>query len=281
MAPAAHRPESPLREAENAGLLTPGGVVLWLLAAGVVGVVGSILLEGARVAAPIGLAPALIIVLPLELACYLLALGAGVPRLPPGRTTLGVFLGLVLRAALALILSMLAPSPLGGEGMRGQFLLYYARLWPTALVQLLAVTSFLWLIRDLLAVVPPPEPRPVLAPADADEGERQRQLLEALLEPSEPVVAPPLPVDSGEPQPPPPRSRRSRSPRRRVAAAQSPLLSPAPAPPPPPPEQETALALPAEPAPDDTAALPLVATPPPVAPPSPPLPPLAEEQSND
>jgi hypothetical protein len=259
-------------------LLTPLGAVVWLLAASVVGVVGSILLEGARVAAPIGLAPALIIIVPVELACYLLALGAGVPRLPRVRTTLGAILGLALRGALALILALVAPSPLSTGGVPGQFLLYYARLWPTALVQVLAVTAFLWLIRDLLAVRPPAEKEAVLPPAGGDEGERQKQLLEALLEPTEPQPAPPLPIEAGASEAEsPPRSRLRRSRRRGEPAPQSPLIGAEPPPAPARQEQETALALPTEPAADDTAALPLVQGPPAASREVRPIPPGAEE----
>lgn len=248
----------------NAGteLLTPLGAVVWLLAAGVVGVVGSILLEGARVAAPIGLAPALVIVVPVEIACYLLALGAGVPRLPRLRTTLGVVLGLILRGGLTAILAFVAPSPLGNDGLPGQLLLYYARLWPAALVQILAVTAFLWLIRDLLAMSRPIEEEAVLPPASEDAGERRGQLLRALLEPADPHAIPPLPMGVGEGDlETPPRSRLRRGRRRAAPAPQSPLIAVEPAPPPARQEQETALALPTLPAADDTAALPLVGPP--------------------
>lgn len=239
------------------------GAVAWLLAACVVGVVGSILLEGARVAAPLGLFTALAIVVPTEVVLYLLALGAGAPRLPRVRTTLGVFLGLLLRAALALILALVSPSPLAGEGLANHFLLFYARLWPAALVQVLALTAFLWLIRDLL-VVPPDTPAVVSTPpvAQDDGGERQKELLAALLEPGDREPGPQLYMGIGGEATdmlPPERVRRGR--RRRRQVAQTSLLGAEPPPAPPPPEQETALAAPLEPSPEDTAALPQVAGP--------------------
>ncbi len=258
-----HRQETPLHETAGAGLLTPLGAVVWLLAASVVGVVGSILLEGARVAAPIGLAPALVIIVPVEIACYLLALGAGIPRLPRLRTTLGVILGLVLRGGLTAILAFVAPSPLGADGLTGQLLLYYACLWPAAVVQVLAVTAFLWLIRDLLVIARPVEEGPLPPPVPGEEGDRQKQLLQALLEPADEQAVPPLPMGVGEGDLEPPRRSRFRRSRRRPAPPpQSPLLAAEPPPPPARQEQETALALPDQPAPDDTAALPLVAPPP-------------------
>ena len=236
------------------------GLFVWLLAASVVGVVGSILLEGARVAAPIGLAPALVIIVPVEVALYLLALGAGVPRLPALRTTLGVLLGLALRAGLAVVLAVVAPSPLStGGAWDGQLLLYYARLWPAAAVQVLAVTAFLWLIRDALASTRPPAEEPYLLPDSGEAGGRQKQLLQALLEPADQDAVPPLPMGMGEGElEPPRRSRFRRAGRKRAPAPQAPLLTPEPAPPPPRPAEETALALPNQPAADDTAALPLV-----------------------
>jgi hypothetical protein len=241
-------------------------VLVWLLAAGVVGVVGSMLLEGARLAAPISLQPALVILVPVELACYLLALGAGLPRLTGGKTLLGVILGLLLRAGLAAILGLVAPSALAPGPVEQLMLLYYARLWPAALVQIVAVTAFLWLIRDLLVTrrTPLEEEAPLPAP-EAGEG-RQAQLLRALLEPAEPRAVPPLPMGVGEGDLEPPRKSRFRRPGRpKKPAPQSPLLPPEP--PPPAPRQETeALALPTQPSPEDTAALPLVSARPAAAP---------------
>jgi hypothetical protein len=238
-------------------------VLLWLLAAGVVGVVGSLLLEGARVAAPIRLAPALVMIVPVEWACYLLALGAGVPRLSGGKTVLGVGLGLVLRGGLAAVLGTLAPSPLAPGGVEQGWLFYYARLWPAALVQILAVTAFLWLIRDLLLTRRAPEEAAALPPPEEGEA-RQQQLLRALLEPAEPRAVPPLPMGMGEGDLEPPRRARFRPARllgrgrRPAPAPQSPLLAAEPPPAPPRQEIDTALALPRQPSPDDTAALPLV-----------------------
>jgi hypothetical protein len=233
--------------------------LVWLLAAGVVGVVGSLLLEGARVAAPIPLTPALVIVLPVELACYLLALGAGVPRLSGGKTVLGLVLGLLLRAGLTAILGFVAPSPLAPGGLEPGLLLYYARLWPAALVQIIAVTAFLWLIRDLLVSRPAPEEEEAPLPAPEAGEARQQQLLRALLEPAEPKAVPPLPMGMGEGDlEPPRRSVFHRKGRARKPAPQSPLLPAEPPPAPPRQEADTALALPLQPSPDDTAALPLV-----------------------
>ena len=247
-------------------LLSPWGVLVWLLAAGVVGVVGSMLLEGARVAAPISLQPALVMLVPVELACYLLALGAGLPRLTGGKTVLGVILGLVVRAGLAALLGFVAPSALAPGPVEQVALLYYARLWPAALVQIVAVTAFLWLIRDLLVTRRAPEEETPLPPPEEGEG-RQAQLLRALLEPAEPRAVPPLPMGVGEGDLEPPRKARfRRAGRPKKPAPQAPLL---PAEPPPPaPRQETkpALALPTQPSAEDTAALPLVTARPATAP---------------
>lgn len=198
------------------------------------------------------------------------------------RTTLGVILGLLLRAGLTVLLALVAPSPLGEAGLPGQLLLYYACLWPAALVQILAVSAFLWLIRDLLIIAPPPSEEftlPTLAPGP---GGRQSQLLEALLEPADAHAVPPLPMGVGEGElAPPPRRSPFRRPRRPAAPPpQAPLPDAEPPPPTAPPVPDTALALPTQPAPDETAALPLVGPPPgppPGAAPAPPTLPGAEE----
>jgi len=266
-----------LAEPAAAAIQTPLGAVVWLLAACVVGVVGSILLEGARVAAPLGLLTALAIVAPTELVLYLLALGAGSPRLPRVRTTLGVLLGLFLRGAVALIVALVLPSPLAGEGLANHFLLFYVRLWPAALVQVLALTAFLWLIRDLLVVPPDTSVAVALPPAVAGNSEkRQKELLAALLEPGDREPGPQLYMGIGGEATDIPAAERSgrRGRRRRGTPVQAPLLGAEPAPAPPPREQETALAAPLEPSTEDTAALPQVTGPPEATPPeaSPPPP---------
>ncbi|HEY3397685.1 MAG TPA: hypothetical protein VGM19_08505 [Armatimonadota bacterium] len=171
------------------GVLSPLGAVVWLLAAAVVGLVGSLLLEGARLAPPLELNPALAVVLPVELVLYLLAVGTGGPRLGRGRTTLGVGLGFLLRAGLAALLAYLAPSALAGRELYDQFLLYYVQLWPAAAVQVLSLTAFLWLARDLLVAPDELVAEEVLPPSGetsgGNSGERQRELLAALMEPNE------------------------------------------------------------------------------------------------
>lgn len=257
----------------RAAALTPLGAVVWLLATAVVGILGVVLLEGARVTAPARLAPALVIVLPLELVCYLLALQeTRGPRLRPVRTALGVFLGLIIRASLTLILGLVRASPLaGGGGLASQFLLFYARLWPAALVQMLAVAAYLWLIRDLLAGEPLPEAyRPALPWSEepAEQAERQKELLSALLEPAEEEqteVQLDLELKGKVPVSPPadrPSLRRRTRRKAQEPAPQPSLISeeaPAPAP-----EAlgRTSTATPEEPGPEDTAALPQVSPPP-------------------
>lgn len=251
--------------------LTPLGGVVWLLAAAIVGILGSVLLEGARVAGPARLAPALVIVLPLELACYLLALHeARGPRLSSGRIVLGVCLGLGVRAGLALILGLVRASPLaGGEGLASQFLLFYARLWPAALVQMLAVAAYLWLVRDLLAGEPLPEPyRPAFRRTEepAEQAERQKELLSALLEPSDEEKAAEVQLDLDLKEeasvPPPADSPPSRRRARRKVeepVPQPPLISEeAPAPAPEASDTDSAAATVEEAGPDDTATLPQV-----------------------
>jgi hypothetical protein len=193
------------------------------------------------------------------------------------RTTLGVFLGLFLRGAMALILALVSPSPLAGEGLGNHFLLFYVRLWPAALVQILALTAFLWLIRDLLAVPPDTSVAVTLPPSVERNGEkRQKELLAALLEPGDREPGPQLYMGIGGEATDTPAAERSgrRGRRRRGKPVQTPLLGAEPSPAPPPPEQETALAAPLEPSAEDTAALPQVPGPPEAAPPgaSPPPP---------
>jgi hypothetical protein len=143
------------------------------------------------------------------------------------------------------------------------------------------VTAFLWLIRDLLAATRPAEEEAPL-PAPEEGEERQKQLLRALLEPAEPRAVPPLPMGVGEGDlEPPRRSRFRRAGRRRKPSPQAPLLPPEPPTAPPRQPADSALALPLQPSPDDTAALPLVSDRPPApAEPATSLP-GSEEQSGD
>ena len=233
------------RRARRPATLSAAGLLVWLLAAGAVGVLGSLLLEGARVAAPLRLPPALAMIVAVEVALYLLALCAtGGPWLSGLRALGGLLLGLLFRAAQALLLAVAVSSPLAeGGGLGIRFTLYYARLWPAALVQVIAVAVFLWVIRDQLAgPEPEPKPRSVAPPGNAQTREERRELLSALLEPS-PVATPPAQPVVGE------------TPVAPVVAVDAPTPEPPGGPP-------ATLGPAPGPAPDDTAALPVTPGPP-------------------
>ncbi len=137
----------PIRSAELSALV----IVLWLTSAAIVGVVGCIVLDRAGVGRPLPLGRALIMVLAVEILLYLLVLMAGGRGvIPAGRVVVGTGLGLIIRAGLSLIAAQLAmPVRAAAHSMAAGFGFYYAQYWPGALVQILAVSVFLWLIRDL------------------------------------------------------------------------------------------------------------------------------------
>ena len=164
--------------------LAPRDLLLWLLAAGAVGVAGSALLEGARLVSPAAPGLAAGVLLPVEFALYLLVLReARGARLTGGGLALGLCLALAIRAALGLVLGALRYSPLAPAGLGPQFLLYYLRLWPGALTQICSVAIFIWLIRDSLVFAPAPDYRRQDAPlrTGSDEAANRRDLLSALM----------------------------------------------------------------------------------------------------
>ena len=252
--------------------LSPGSAVGWLVAAGGVALLGSILLEGARLVGRTPLAPALGLVLPLEIAVYLLALreSAG-PVLEVGKTIGGLFCGLLLRAGLALGAGGISSSALAPPELGNQFLLYYVQLWPGVAVQIAAVAVLLWLLRDLWAVPRgggrAGEQTAATAPGAATGlgGERRRALLAALLEPEGEQPSPrrgrgPEAPEAGEGPRVPPISRRSRRAPSRAAqpplpAAESPSLVPDGA------DVPASAASVYEPSAEETASLPQVSAP--------------------
>ena len=152
-------------------------VLFWLVGASAVGVAGSALLENARLAGAASLGAMLAVVPILELAFYLLALRESRgPRLPAAGIALALLAAAVLRAGLALLLAVIKFSPLAAAGLGSQFQLYYLRLWPAALVQILAVAIFLWLIRDSFVI----EPYVAEPPPEGSVMDR-RELLDSLL----------------------------------------------------------------------------------------------------
>lgn len=190
--------DRPVRSSE----LSPLVIIFWLALTVIVGAVGCIMLDRGQVGAPLPLSRALPLVLGLEILVYLAALLAGGRALiPAGRVALGIVLGLVIRATISVVVAQLSKTGPGQEGMPtwfGLFGYYYVQYWPGALVQVLAVTVFLWFIRDVWEVSESrwavrEDRQPFRAgPETAEDPEvRREELLTALMEgPEEEEVAP-------------------------------------------------------------------------------------------
>lgn len=190
----------PVRSSE----LSPLVIVLWLTSAAIVGVVGCLVLSRAGVGQllPLSWYPwDLAMVLIGEILLYLVVLvTGGRGRIPGGRVVLGIGLGLIIRASLSLIVVELAFPP-GARDFAG-FFLYYVQYWVGALVQIFAVSVFLWFIRDAWqvsgteVVVVGGQEGMADREALADRQARREELLAALMEgpeeeeakPSEPVA---------------------------------------------------------------------------------------------
>ena len=131
--------------------LSPLVIVLWLGATALVGVAGCIMLERGHVGQPLPLGRAVVLVLAVEILLYLAALLVGGRGLiPAGRVVMGIVLGMVIRASLSLIAVQLAmPVRAGAPTLTAGLGFYYAQYWPGALVQILAVSVFLWFVRDV------------------------------------------------------------------------------------------------------------------------------------
>jgi len=138
------------RPVRSSGLSSPV-IVLWLTLTAIVGVVGCIVLARAQVVEPLPLRRALAMVLGAEVLLYLMVLIMGGPRMIPGRrVAIGIGLGLIIRAGLSLIAALLGlPLPATGGSLAADFGFYYAQFWIGALVQILAVSAFLWFVRDV------------------------------------------------------------------------------------------------------------------------------------
>jgi hypothetical protein len=198
---------SPAHNAELAELLPVsrlsfGSALAWLLAALLVGMVGSVLLESAHLVTPLAASWALLGLVPLEMLVYLFALrSSNGPALGCLRSALGVLLALALRGGLVALLAWFLPSSSAEPDMLHQMLFHGWQLWPATLVQVLALGIYLWLVRDSLV---PAEAcweylmlthvngggrrKRGASAADGATGrsaERQKLLLAALLEPRE------------------------------------------------------------------------------------------------
>jgi len=172
--------------------------LVWLLAVAVVGVLGTILLTDSGISAELPLRKAIGWVWLVELLLYLVVLLAPAGEVPVVGVFAGLIVAFVVRAGLAGLCAIINTH----GSLSESFGFYYAGHWLGALVQVLVVAIYLWLVRSLLERGPAPRWGPILpSPGDAeDHAERQRLLLAALRESDEDEQAPAAPVPGAEPE---------------------------------------------------------------------------------
>lgn len=221
-----------MRDQQNESGVAPIWFGAYLVAALVVGVAAGVILYREGIGGEGPQARLLPMLLVAELVIYTVTLALPGERVvPPGRAVAGIIFGMAIRACMAFLTA--AAVRLGSPTLsQGDVMVaVYARLWLAALVQVLLVLLYLWLIRGALETdrLKPPVRRARARAKErasaereagaAEDEERRRRLLNALLDSQEaarreldnppPTVAPPpacpapaVPPASAEPAAP-------------------------------------------------------------------------------
>lgn len=185
--------------------VTPFWAILWLVAVFVIGITASVVLYNYQLVDTQPTARLTGMLLIGEVLLYFIVLMVPAEGIvPPGRTLLVVLVAMGGRAAMAMGAAKVATLTGAQAGFQQLWLDFYTGFWLAALVQMLMIFVYLWLIRSALEVsrpgVPVPQQRPPqdmdyasefripAPPTDEDTKQRQEQLLSALMEnPEAPV----------------------------------------------------------------------------------------------
>jgi len=179
--------------------------VLWLVAVSVIGITASAILYNYQLVDTQPTARLTGMLLIGEVLLYFIVLMVPAEGIvPPGRTLLVVLLAMGGRAAMAMGAAEVGILTGSEAGFEKLWLDFYTGFWLAALVQMLMVALYLWLVRSGLEVSRPearaPQPQPPaerdyasefripVPPTDQDTRQRQAELLSALMEnPEAPV----------------------------------------------------------------------------------------------
>lgn len=142
-----------------------------------------------------------IIIIGEVLLYFIVLLVPGEQVVPPGRTLLAVILAMATRAGLAALSAEIVILRYVQDGSLAKIWLeLYSSFWPAAVVQILLLGLYLWLIRSALEIPPHPREHPSrkvtgrdfdeqleefripTPPDDKKTRERQEELLSALME---------------------------------------------------------------------------------------------------
>jgi len=185
--------------------VTPFWAILWLVAVFVIGITASVVLHNYQLVDTQPMARLTGMLLIGEVLLYFIVLMVPAEGIvPPGRTLLVVLVAMGGRAMMAMGAAKVTTLTGAQADFQQLWLDFYTGFWLAALVQMLTIFVYLWLIRSALEVSRPgvsvpqqrsPEdmdyssefriPTPT---ADEDTRQRQEQLLSALMEnPDTPV----------------------------------------------------------------------------------------------
>ncbi len=184
--------------------VTPLWAFLWLVAVLVIGITGSVALYNLELVNTQPAACLTGILIIGELLLYFIVMLVPTERVvPPGRTLLAVVVAMGGRALMAMGTAEVATLTGATVDFDQLWVQFYSSLWLAALLQIILIALYLWLIRSALEIGRPgpvsPRRTPVpvdhasafripTPPADTDTKQRQEQLLSALMEsPDAPV----------------------------------------------------------------------------------------------